>query len=259
MIGPRLQARQAELVEPLADRAFMHLDREPTRHLGPDVYASPSDHIMFFRIRAVNDQFSQFSLLLLRQGRHASRRPAGFQALHSVGVVAVHPIAQGLPVHAVECGRLAAGTPVKNERQSQKTAHLSAVGAFAGVFALGPHLGEVGRAAKLPKHRPAHTPPASSRPLIASNFSARARVAMRTTVAPAILRRIAGRCCRLGNPAAASPTTTALPPASATSVVTTCARAARLATSPGAAACGPVGQNLSCSGRLRLPVRVSGV
>jgi len=90
----RLQTRQAELVEPFADCMHMHLDRKPARHFGPDVHASPADHVIFCRIRSLDDQLSQLGLLLLRQGRHASRRPAGFQALHAAGVVAMHPIAR---------------------------------------------------------------------------------------------------------------------------------------------------------------------
>jgi hypothetical protein len=132
MIWSGLQARQPELVEPLADGAFMHLDREPACHLGSDVQASPAHHIMFCRIRTLDDQFSQLGLLRLRQGRHTSRRRAGFQAVDAFGVVAMHPIAQGLPVHAIERRRLAARIAVKNEGQSQKTAHLRSVRAFAG-------------------------------------------------------------------------------------------------------------------------------
>jgi hypothetical protein len=132
MKGAGLQARQAEPVEPFADGVHMHIDRKPPRHLGLDVRASPAHHLMFCRIRTLDDQLSQFGHLLLRQGRHTARRLARFQALHAVSVVAVHPIAQGLPVHAIERSRLAAPTAVKNQGQSQKTANLSAVRAFAG-------------------------------------------------------------------------------------------------------------------------------
>src|SRR4051812_24064300 len=47
----RLQARQAEPVEPFADGMHMHIDRKPARHLGLDVRASPAHHVMVCRIR----------------------------------------------------------------------------------------------------------------------------------------------------------------------------------------------------------------
>ena len=48
----------------------------------------------------------------------------GVGALDPLGVVAMHPVAQGLPIHAVERGRFGARAPLQNHRQGQDPSNL---------------------------------------------------------------------------------------------------------------------------------------
>ena len=69
-------------------------------------------------------------------------------------------------------------------------------------------------------------PPASSRPTIASSSTAISANTMRSTVAATMPTRIARARCSGGKPAAASPMTTALSPASTRSIMMTWSKAA---------------------------------
>jgi len=69
------------------------------------------------------------------------------------------------------------------------------------------------------------TPPASTSPTISSSCRVMAPSRMRSTVAAPMPRMMAGRFCRLGRPATARPTTTALSPASVISTSSTCSSA----------------------------------
>jgi hypothetical protein len=66
MVWPRLQPRQPELVQPLADRALVHLDPEPAYDLGAQVNAAPSHDLVPLRIGPRHHQGLQLSFLLGR-------------------------------------------------------------------------------------------------------------------------------------------------------------------------------------------------
>lgn len=70
----RLQALQAQLVQPPADRALVHLHRKPTGHLGPQVHAAPTHDLVDRRIGTLDHQFAQLGLLRLAQSRHPTGR-----------------------------------------------------------------------------------------------------------------------------------------------------------------------------------------
>jgi hypothetical protein len=131
MVGTRLQAREAKLVQPFADRDLMHLHREPPCHHGLQVDAPPADHMVSRRIGSLDHQFAQLDLLLLCQSGRAVAIATGFQAVDTSGVVAMHPIAQGLSIHPVEGSRLATRMAIKNQCQRQKTADLRSIGTLA--------------------------------------------------------------------------------------------------------------------------------
>jgi hypothetical protein len=57
MVRPRLQAGQAELVQPFADRMHMNVDPKPTRNHPPQVAAPPASHLVNRRIRPLDNQF----------------------------------------------------------------------------------------------------------------------------------------------------------------------------------------------------------
>jgi hypothetical protein len=126
-----LQPGQAKLVQPFSDRAFMHLDGKSPRHLGPQVDAPPTDDAIDRWIGAADHQVTQFGQLLLGQIRLAARALSGFQTRDARRVVAMHPVAQSLPVHAIEGGRIAARPTLQHQRQGKHATHLRAIGTFA--------------------------------------------------------------------------------------------------------------------------------
>ena len=119
MEWPRLQPGQAELAKPFADRAFMHAHRPPTGYFGLQVDAPPADHLIGRRIGTSDHQFVQLGLLVLGQKWLPARTFARLQAFDAGRIVAMHPIAKGLSIHAVDSRRLAARPTVQNQRQSQ--------------------------------------------------------------------------------------------------------------------------------------------
>src|ERR1700693_644087 len=54
------------------------------------------------------------------------------QAVDPSRIVAMHPVAQRLPVHAILLCRLGAGTPLQYQRDRQNAAHLRAITTLAG-------------------------------------------------------------------------------------------------------------------------------
>ncbi len=82
MVWPRLQPRQAKLVQPLADRALAHLDPEPAGNLGAQVDAAPPHHPIPLRVgsgpattRAFNSAFRSGVSSDARPGQGRERRP----------------------------------------------------------------------------------------------------------------------------------------------------------------------------------------
>jgi hypothetical protein len=57
MVRPRLQAGQAELAQPFADRMHMNVDPKLTRNYSPQVDAPPASHLVNRRIRPLDNQF----------------------------------------------------------------------------------------------------------------------------------------------------------------------------------------------------------
>ena len=127
MIRARLQTRQAKFVQPSGDRVLMHFHLEPARHFSLQIHASPTNHPMDLRIGPCERQFEQFSPLQLAQARRPTWRQTRPQPFDACCVVAMHPVAQGLPVHAIELRRFSAWPPLQNHRQSQYAPNLSAV------------------------------------------------------------------------------------------------------------------------------------
>jgi len=84
------------------------------------VDAAPAHHPMPGQVRTGLDPAFQLGLLRRREPRLRTRaaRPIG-QAGQPLGVVAVHPVAQGLPVHAAAGGRLRARVALQHQRDRQ--------------------------------------------------------------------------------------------------------------------------------------------
>ena len=128
----RLEPCQADLMQPLADRAFVDFDRKAALDHVQQVHTSPAYDFVGCRVRSLDHQVSQFGHLRFCQKWRAARTGAGFQPFDTRLVVAMNPIAQGLPIHAVgRCG-FAARMTIQNHRQRQEPANLRPVAALAG-------------------------------------------------------------------------------------------------------------------------------
>jgi len=109
----------AELGQNLADRAFMQFDAEAPLQLVAQVHPPPTYNPVTSRIGTRLDQFYQLGLLFRREFRLRSRHLQVVQAIYSLGVVAMHPIPQGLAIHAAGLGRQLAIRTVEDHRDSQ--------------------------------------------------------------------------------------------------------------------------------------------
>jgi hypothetical protein len=123
----RLQAGQAKIVQPYADRVHMDLDRKSPLHFRLKVHASPANDAVEFRIGSRNHNVEQLSLLQWRQQRRPARVATRLQTPNAASVVAMNPVTQRLPIHPVQLGRLSARAPIQNHRQRQNAPNLSAV------------------------------------------------------------------------------------------------------------------------------------
>ena len=73
MIRARLQAGQAKLMQPSANRILMHLYRKPPFHFRLKVHTSPTNHTVYFWIWTHEHQIKQLRLLQVGQGRRTAR------------------------------------------------------------------------------------------------------------------------------------------------------------------------------------------
>ena len=110
---------KAETAQQIADRAFGQRHAELPLDLGGQIDASPANHPVFGKLRAGADPLRHRRRLRRRQLRRRSRRPLVRQARQSFGIVAMHPIAQRLPVHAATRRRLLARGALNHQRQRQ--------------------------------------------------------------------------------------------------------------------------------------------
>lgn len=127
----RLQPGQAQLVQPFADRAFMHRHGKAARHFGPQVNAPPAHNLVHIRIRPFDDQCTQFRHLRAGQGARTAGTHLRLQSVNARVVVAANPVAQCLPVHAVLRRRVTTRPAFQDASQRQEPANLSRVLALA--------------------------------------------------------------------------------------------------------------------------------
>ena len=103
---PREQGAHAPLCEVHAVSGFNHL-----RQIGP----APADDTMLGQVGTGADEARDLGLLLGRQARRRSRGLAVRQPGQAMIVVAMHPIAQGLTIHATDLRRLGARTALEHK------------------------------------------------------------------------------------------------------------------------------------------------
>lgn len=109
----------AELRQNLADRAFMQRYTETSFQLGAQIHTPPADHPVARRIGSRLDPLGQFGELLRRESWLGTWRRQIVQAAQALGIVAMHPIPQGLAIHAAGFGRRPAIRTVQNHRNGQ--------------------------------------------------------------------------------------------------------------------------------------------
>ena len=116
---PDRHAAEAEPAQHLADRALVQPDREAGLDQRLEVDPAPAHHAVPVRVRPPLHGGRQLGLLLGREPRPAPRPGPVAQAGEALGVVAVHPVAQGLPVHAGRPRRFLARGPLQHQRQGE--------------------------------------------------------------------------------------------------------------------------------------------
>ena len=110
---------KAEAMQQIADRAFGQRYPEFPLDFGRQVDAPPANHPIFGEVRAGPHPLPQHCRLCRRQLPTGAGRSSVRQTRQPFCVVAVHPIAQGLPVHTATLRSLFARTAVKHQRQRQ--------------------------------------------------------------------------------------------------------------------------------------------
>jgi hypothetical protein len=152
VLRPDRHAAEAEPAQHLADRALVQPDREAGLDQGPQVGPAPAHHAVPVGVRPPLHGGHQLGLLLGREPRPRPGAASVVQAGEPLGVVAVHPVPQRLPVHAgAPCRRLPRGA-LQDQRQGQHAACRPRVPAQARLPS------QLGRARLLPRDRHRHDP-----------------------------------------------------------------------------------------------------
>jgi len=97
----------------------VHRDAEQGLDLLLEIDAPPAHDTILVRIGAGLDKPGDLRLLLRSQPRLAALRLAIEQAANTLGVVAVHPVPQGLPIHAASRGCVCSVSPFQHQRNRQ--------------------------------------------------------------------------------------------------------------------------------------------
>ena len=117
---PRLQPGQVHLTKPLRDRSLMNGYQKVPRDLLPQIDTPPPHDVIHDRIRPGHHQLTKLGHLHLVQQRRWTRTDPRRQARHAVSVIAMHPVAQCLPIHAVHLRGLCARTALQYQRKRKQ-------------------------------------------------------------------------------------------------------------------------------------------
>jgi hypothetical protein len=112
--------REAERPEELADCALVIGDPEALGDDALQVEPPPTDHAVHGPVRACLDEFGDLGALPLREARRGTLGPVVQQAIGTLRVEPVHPVAQRLPVHAADPSRRRPVHAVQNRGQRQQ-------------------------------------------------------------------------------------------------------------------------------------------
>jgi hypothetical protein len=119
--------REAELVQELADRALMGGDPEAIEDHPLQVDPTPAHNTMHGSVRTGLDEAGQLGLLLGGEAGRVAFGPGVPKAIGTVRVEPMHPVPQGLPVHAADPRRLRPVHAVQDRCEGQKAPALVGV------------------------------------------------------------------------------------------------------------------------------------
>ena len=97
---------EVETAEQLADRPLGQPDPVALRDLARQIDPPPAHHAMLRKARALPNQFSHLPRLLSRKTRPRAWSRSVGKSRQALRIVAVNPIAQGLPIHPAGRRRL---------------------------------------------------------------------------------------------------------------------------------------------------------
>jgi len=98
---------EAHRLQHPADAAFVQEHKKPIQDTAPEVQQAPTHHTVFYEARTLADPGRQlFFLLPVQLGLRTTRMRLVRQTGHTVFIVAMHPIAQRLPIHSGRTGRI---------------------------------------------------------------------------------------------------------------------------------------------------------
>ena len=100
MEGAGLQPGQLKLAQPFGDRPFGDRDRETAGYFVTQIDAAPTDNLVLLGIGPFDRQRLQLHHLRRGQIGPTSADPDRAKPRYPQGVVAIHPVPQGLPVHS---------------------------------------------------------------------------------------------------------------------------------------------------------------
>jgi hypothetical protein len=118
---------KAERLEQLADRALVVRHPEARQDEPLQVDPPPAHHAMHGPVGAGLDKLRDLGALLLRQTRLGTLGPTVQKALGTLCIEPVNPVAQRLPVHSADPGRLRPAHAVHNRSQRQQPTALVCV------------------------------------------------------------------------------------------------------------------------------------
>jgi hypothetical protein len=107
--------------------ALVKADAETRFDPIPQIGAAPADNTVLFGIRTVLNPAFQFAHLRRRQAGLSTGTHLVNQASHAVRVVAVHPVSQGLAVHATRLSRQLPRMIIQHHRDRQHPPRLPRV------------------------------------------------------------------------------------------------------------------------------------
>lgn len=127
MLRPGRDAPEPQPAQQAAHRALGHAHAELGLQNPGQVHPAPAHHAVLGHVRSLAHQLGQPLRLPGVQQRLATAAPAINQAVHATLVVAMHPVAQRLPVHAGRLRRSGPRLAVQDQGQRQHAARRCAI------------------------------------------------------------------------------------------------------------------------------------